>query len=130
MPIMRKWHNSPTFTSIKTTNFPVWEIPFPGVTVCSNIVVEDNQLTKVLYTPGWIELQDGLNMSYDEADTMVYRSLDVISASLTTNVPFFESANLNARTLDFMDKYRDNVTGIMRKVTKKSKKIRCVAYLQ
>ncbi len=51
-PIMRKWHNSPTFTSIKTTNFPVWDIPFPGVTVCSNIVVENEKLEKVLYTPG------------------------------------------------------------------------------
>ena len=69
-----------------------------------------------MYIHRWIELQDGLNMSYEEADDMVHRSLDVVRASITTNVPFFESAHLNTWTLDFMDKFRDNVTGIMRKV--------------
>ncbi len=54
VPIMRKWHNSPTFTSIKTTNFPVWEIPFPGVTVCSNIVVEDEKLYTATSSPGCV----------------------------------------------------------------------------
>ncbi len=49
-PIYTKWRNSPTYTSIKTTNFPVWDIPFPGVTICSNIVVNDLQLKKALST--------------------------------------------------------------------------------
>ncbi len=66
----------------------------------------------------WDDIRQAMNVSWEVMDKLLYRSLDVVSASITSNVPFFESANLNAQTLHFMDKYRDNVTGIMRKVTK------------
>ncbi len=48
LPIYLKWRNSPTYTSIKTTNYPVWDIPFPGVTICSNVIVNDRQLKNAL----------------------------------------------------------------------------------
>jgi len=35
-PIYQKWQNSPTITSIEDTNYAVWNINFPAVTVCSN----------------------------------------------------------------------------------------------
>ncbi len=47
-PIYDKWQTSPTFTSINTTNYPVWNIPFPGVTVCSNNIVEEDKLENLL----------------------------------------------------------------------------------
>ncbi len=43
-PIFSKWRNSPTYTSLNTTNYPIWNIPFPGVTVCSNNVINEKQL--------------------------------------------------------------------------------------
>ena len=36
IPIYEKYQESKTITSIKTTNYPVWNINFPGVTICSN----------------------------------------------------------------------------------------------
>ena len=35
-PIYDKWRTQPTFTSIATTNYAVWNIHFPAVTICSN----------------------------------------------------------------------------------------------
>ncbi len=45
-PIYSKWRNSPTYTSINTTNYPVWDIPFPGVTICSNILINWEQIER------------------------------------------------------------------------------------
>ena len=39
-PIYVKWRDSPTFTSIDSTNYPVWNIDFPAVTVCSNMKIK------------------------------------------------------------------------------------------
>ena len=50
-PIYSKWRGSPTFTSIETTNYPVWNIDFPAVTVCSNNKVMRGQLENALKKP-------------------------------------------------------------------------------
>ena len=34
--IYDKWQNTPTITSIEDTNYAVWNINFPAVTICSN----------------------------------------------------------------------------------------------
>ena len=35
-PVLMKWINFPTITTILQTNFPISEITFPAVTICSN----------------------------------------------------------------------------------------------
>ncbi len=43
-PAYHKWNISPTYTSIRTTNYPVWKMAFPGVTICSNLVIHPDRL--------------------------------------------------------------------------------------
>ena len=45
IPIYEKYQESKTITSIKTTNYPVWNINFPGVTICSNNKVSKSRLS-------------------------------------------------------------------------------------
>ncbi len=42
-PIYDKWVNTPTITSIATTNYAIWNIHFPAVTICSNNKVVGRQ---------------------------------------------------------------------------------------
>jgi amiloride-sensitive sodium channel len=35
-PIYVNYRDVPTFTTVVSTNYPVWNIEFPAVTVCSN----------------------------------------------------------------------------------------------
>ena len=35
-PIYTKWQENPTITSIASTNYAIWNIHFPAVTICSN----------------------------------------------------------------------------------------------
>jgi len=50
-PIYDKWQNSPTITSIDDTNYPVWKINFPAVTVCSNNKAVKKKLNAVSKKP-------------------------------------------------------------------------------
>ena len=47
-PIYTKWRTQPTYTSVAGTNYPIWNIDFPAVTVCSNIKVLDSKLKKAI----------------------------------------------------------------------------------
>lgn len=33
--VWRRFQNSPTITTIDTTNHPIWNVPFPSVTICN-----------------------------------------------------------------------------------------------
>ena len=44
MPIAQKWRDSPTYVTIADTNFPIWEVDFPAVTICSNNKVMNGTL--------------------------------------------------------------------------------------
>ena len=44
MPITQKWRNSPTYVTIADTNFPIWNMDFPAVTICSNNKVMNGTL--------------------------------------------------------------------------------------
>ena len=47
-PIVMKWINFPTITTILQTNFPVSEIPFPAVTICPNNKVFGGKLIEAI----------------------------------------------------------------------------------
>lgn len=43
-----KWENSPVFISIETTSWPIPNIPFPAVSICSVNKIEEGPLSKTL----------------------------------------------------------------------------------
>ena len=51
-PIYTKWQENPTITSIASTNYAIWNIHFPAVTICSNNkVVKKNLKAALRYPP-------------------------------------------------------------------------------
>ena len=46
-----KYINQPTSTSLDTRDYPVWNIDFPGVTICPNSKVGMSLLRMKLLTP-------------------------------------------------------------------------------
>ena len=55
-PIYTKWRESPTIVSPESTNYPIWNIYFPAITICSNAKVVEKQLKSVLKKEPWINL--------------------------------------------------------------------------
>ncbi len=83
-PIFDKWQNSPTYTSINTTNYPVWSMPFPGVTICSNLMVNLNLLSGALKRTAWksIKAEDTYSSLTDEAFKKVVEGALVIASQV------------------------------------------------
>ena len=52
-PIYSKWQNTPTITSVEETNYAIWNIYFPAVTVCSNNKVVESQIESLLKLQPW-----------------------------------------------------------------------------
>lgn len=49
--VWNKYESTPTITTIETDVYPIWNIPFPGVTICNiNTVYQPNtnNLTAIL----------------------------------------------------------------------------------
>ena len=47
-PIYKNWRENPTYTTVETTNYPIWDIYFPAVTICSNIQIKYSQMAERL----------------------------------------------------------------------------------
>ncbi len=63
-----KWQfYAPTVTSIDSTNYPIWNIYFPAITVCSNNKIVSKQFRAVLKQPPW------KNISEDSEDEETFK---------------------------------------------------------
>ena len=58
IPILNKYIQSPTIISPNTTNYPIWNIYFPAVTICSNNKLMTDQFRKVLKRPPWVNMSE------------------------------------------------------------------------
>ena len=64
-PIHYKWKNTPVVTSVDDTNFPIWKIDFPAVTICSNNKIVERQLQSLLLLEPWKNLTESIGESYE-----------------------------------------------------------------
>ncbi|XP_049829058.1 sodium channel protein Nach-like [Schistocerca gregaria] len=102
----RKYRDSPTTTSVVSTNFPLYRIPFPGVTICPAV--------KVRRTVGEKLLMRYLNLS--EADDVTRQKLYHVMAALAlVEFPYYYMVPLSMEKAgDLVDKLNDiNITRFM-----------------
>ncbi|CAH1160237.1 unnamed protein product, partial [Phaedon cochleariae] len=45
---MIRYQENRVTTTVRTTNFPIWEVPFPAVTICNSNVVYKNHTTQLV----------------------------------------------------------------------------------
>ncbi len=61
-PVYMKWqYYAPTVTSIDSTNYPIWNIYFPAITVCSNNKIVSKYFRSALNKPPWKNISDESN---------------------------------------------------------------------
>ena len=53
-PIYTKYRDFPTVTTVIETNYPVYKVDFPAVTICSNNKVIEKSLTKLIKDPNGV----------------------------------------------------------------------------
>lgn len=113
-PIINKYNDSPTIISPKTTNYPIWNIYFPAVTICSNNKLMKDQFRKVLKQSPW------KNLSEAAEDPKLFEK-DLESAIKTTLLyetrpDLLKNDTLNATTEMLLNNYKKQVPRLLQKV--------------
>ena len=123
---MDKYQNTKTITSVQTTNYPISNIDFPAITVCSNTRVSKSRynaamensklpwknltelhgvgVSQVIANLVMFDLYPGLNYS---DDSLIYKNyseyLTGLMAAVCTNVPknfyIFSMVNVAVRSI-------------------------------
>ena len=118
IPILNKYIESPTIISPNTTNYPIWNIYFPAVTICSNNKIMSDQFKKVLKRPPWVNLsveannetEFRLDLEYAIKTTLLYE----------TNPELLNSDNLDNRTEELMNENKKHLPRLLQQVNQTS----------
>ena len=65
-PFLHTWYNEPTVIATDQADFPIENLPYPAITICSNNKIVYRQLESVLRTQPWKALnKSDLNFEKD-----------------------------------------------------------------
>ena len=76
-PFLDTWYNEPTVIATDQADFPVQNLPFPAITICSNNKIVYRQLESVLRTQPWKGLnQSNYNITQETTNQGEWESID------------------------------------------------------
>ena len=111
LPILEKYKNTKIITTVDTTNYPISNIDFPAVTVCSNIRVANSQFKSTM-THSKLPWK---NLSEEDQDKGV--------GQIVTNLVNFQNdpdlLYSTTQSRDVMHNYSDSITPLMAMVITK-----------
>ena len=104
--IVNKWNQTPTLTSISTTNFPLNKIPFPAVTICPNTKGLRGKIVNEICRQSWTDHMD--------PDLVLLGLYNAISPMLGP-----ENEYENDSTENFLDLTITEVISVLKRVSPK-----------
>ena len=108
-PIYDKWQTTPTITSIEETNYPIWNIYFPAVSICSNNKVVESQIGTLMRLQPWKNLSKS-----NESFETYFR--DAITTTVLFNNEPEELKNINNEVKNVLDTYKKYLSSVLQKV--------------
>ena len=116
-PVYTKLVNVPMMTSIKTKSYPIWNIDFPAVTICSNNKIVIRQVDEMLKDEPWKSLS---NSNSNFKDNLL--SALVVVMNLESNPNILKDDNsLQSETevAAFLKAFKDQIPYLIQKVNPK-----------
>ena len=108
-PIYVKWQTQPTITSIEETNFEIWNIYFPAVTICSNNKVMESQIDRLL------KLQPWKNISLNDT-TFQKKFKEAIKTTVLFDAEPETLNDLNDTVIELLNEYQRKLPSVLQKV--------------
>ena len=108
-PIYVKWQTQPTITSIEETNFEIWNIYFPAVTICSNNKVMESQIDRLL------KLQPWKNISLNDT-TFQKKFKEAIKTTVLFDAEPETLNDLNDTVIEVLNEYQRKLPSVLQKV--------------
>lgn len=104
-----KWHNTPVIVSFSEESTPVYKIPFPAVTICTDIKIKQTSLN---YTDIWHQLsgQDYLNANLTDDTLELVQSLSPLCERAPTYLEkYLQEKQMNFSSIDIDKRFITDV---------------------
>ena len=115
-PIYTKWSTNPTIVSPESTNYAIWNIYFPAVTICSNNKVLDGQLKRIVKKPPWV------NMTANSTAIPNFDKLKSLKNAISNTILYevephrLKSGNLNSSDEYLLNNHKSQIPKAMQQV--------------
>ena len=118
-PIFLKWQTNPTIVSPQSTNYPIWNIYFPAITICSNNKVVQGQLKRVAKKEPWVHLANLSQYEYDFEFDLNEGLKNAISNTILYEVEphRIKNGSLNATDEYLLNNYNEDIPKAMQQVS-------------
>ena len=115
-PIYTKWSTNPTIVSPESTNYAIWNIYFPAVTICSNNKVLDGQLQRIVKKAPWV------NMTANSTAIPNFNKLKGLKNAISNTILYevephrLRSGNLNSSDEYLLNNHKSQIPKAMQQV--------------
>ena len=115
-PIYTKWSTNPTIVSPESTNYAIWNIYFPAVTICSNNKVLDGQLQRIVKKAPWV------NMTANSTAIPNFNKLKGLKNAISNTILYevephrLRSGNLNSTDEYLLNNHKSQIPKAMQQV--------------
>ncbi|XP_071443231.1 pickpocket protein 28-like [Hetaerina americana] len=95
LKVYRKWENSPVIVSFADSSTPVWQIPFPAVTICSEVKYKRSAFNYTYINQMLVKKKELSRMKHEFRSLLCEEDEYIENASLTTDtslIQFFQEA--------------------------------------
>ncbi|XP_077285517.1 pickpocket protein 28-like [Arctopsyche grandis] len=113
-----KWYQSPVIVSFAESSTPVWQIPFPAVTICSETRVRQSVFN---YTDAYHKTRTKKNVSFTEEEYFKMEAASLLCRNIVKN----GSDIVNRTTIDYLKEFGQSFNEMFNKCEWKKKDIDC-----
>ena len=108
-PFLHTWYNEPTVIATDQADFPIENLPYPAITICSNNKIVYRQLESVLRTQPWKALnKSDLNFEKD--------FIGALTALVTAQDDPQRLKELTSGTKNILNDYQKELPKVLRQV--------------
>ena len=116
VPLYTKWQTQPTITTVFETNYPIWNINFPAITICSNNKIVKDSFNSLLRKDPWKNLTNG-------NDNFTENFYDALKGTVLFDDDPEILDELDMNTIDIMNKYQRKIPLVLQKVMQSCSKL-------
>ena len=116
VPLYTKWQSQPTITTVYETNYPIWNINFPAITICSNNKIVKDSFNSLVRQQPWKNLTNG-------NDNFTENFYDALKGTVLFDDDPEILDELDMNTINIMNKYQRKIPLVLQKVMQSCSKL-------
>ena len=109
LPFYTKWQTQHTITTVDETNYPIWNINFPAITICSNNKIVQHSFDLLMKQQPWKNLTIG-------NENFTANFYEALKGTILFDVEPEILDDLDDNVIEIMNTYKKKIPLVLQKV--------------